>query len=320
MRKQPKSSKASAEREFVLALGLHLPGLEFVGRNLEPAQGEDAARAVEFIGRASGGRLVLVASLRGASAQATHAALELAAFARQHAEELRQRFECAHGPTLALLCDEPADELGQLLAPLLGEDVQLFARRAAVNGVLPANGTANGHGAHAANGTSGAGGTSSANGASAANSTRLELVPIRPASAPHAAHLPRAHATRASFLAALDEEPRALASWLWERLASPALGATLALEAREARWSDVRGPLCSLEVRGRALAARLAGLEEPIELESPSEGRGFLDAVVARRLEHALLDLGDPAEGPSQAAFDPRQPILTAAEIAAFHD
>ena len=281
MRKRTRGEKSGAGREFVLALGLHLPGFDLANGNLQPAEGQDAARAVELIGPARGGRLVLVSSLRGGAAERAHAALELSAFARREAEELRQRFECASGPTLALLCDEGANELGELLGPLLGEDLRLFARAPLRGG------------------------------------ERVELVAVRASSTAQAL---RPAATRASFLAALDEAPREWANLLWERLGSPAFGARAGFEGGAARWSDARGALCWLEARERALAGRLEGLDEWIELASAEDARGFLDAAVSQRLERVFLDLEAPGEGLLEAAFDPRQPILSEAEIAAFRD
>lgn len=281
MRKRTRGEKSGAGREFVLALGLHLPGFDLDVGNLQPVQGQDAARAVELIGPARGGRLVLVSSLRGSAAERAHAALELFSFARREAEDLRQRFECACGPTLALLCDEGASELGELLGPLLGEDLRLFARAPLRGG------------------------------------ERVELIPVLSSLAPPAA---RPATTRASFLAALDDAPRELAGFLWERLAAPALGARASFESGAARWSDARGPLCALEARERALSGRLEGLEESIELASLEEARGFLDAVVEARLERVVHELEAPGEAALDAAYDPRQPILSEAEIAAFRD
>ena len=69
-----------------------------------------------------------------------------------------------------------------------------------------------------------------------------------------------------------------------------------------------------------SLEGRLAGLDEAIELANEDEGRGFLDAVLALHLERLGGGMESPAETSRHAAFDPREPVLSEAEIAAFHE
>jgi hypothetical protein len=270
---------AGSEPELIAALELHLPGLELVDRELEIVRPGGKGRSAALVGRAAGGMLVLIEELEGPVEKTALRALELAALAREHARELLGRFECALGPTLVLLAGEEVHELGTLLAPLLGRELQLYACTQLRT--------------HA--------------------QTRLALAPVRGS---HAA----VPGSRAEFLAELDPGSRPVAERLWERLSAPALGARAEIGLAGVRWSDARGALCSLARGPAGLSGRLAGLDEAIELGNEADGRGFLDAVLALHLERAGMRMENPVESLPQAAFDPRTPLLSEAEIAAFHD
>jgi hypothetical protein len=269
-----------SEPELCSALELHLPGIELLDRELEIARGAGKARTVALVGRAAGGRLVLIEELEGPTEKTALRALELAALAREHAQELLGRFGCAQGPTLVLLAGEHAAELGNLLAPLLGRELQLF----------------------------------SCTQLRARSGTSLALSPLEGSRAE------RAPRSREDFLAELDPLVRPLAERLWERLSAPALGARAEIGSAGVRWSDARGALCSLAGGESGLCGRLPGLDEPIELGNEADGRGFLDAVLALHLERAGSAMKAPSQGTPESAFDPRTPLLSEAEIAAFHD
>jgi hypothetical protein len=268
------------ERELLGALELHLPGLSLLDHELEIQRGAGKLRAAALVARASGGQLVLIEELEGPPEKAALRALELAALAREHGPELLGRFDCAAGPLLVLLAGEHARELGALLAPLLGRELQLFSTAQLRTRA----------------------------------GTRIAVAPLCPGRASPGPP------SRAEFLAGLEAPTRALAEELWARLSAPALGARAEIGSAGVRWSDARGPLCSLARGERGLAGRLAGLDAPIELGNEAEGRGFLDAVLALHLERLGNEMEGPSEGAREAAFDPRQPVLSEAEIAAFHD
>ncbi len=269
-----------SEPELIGALELHLPGLVLLDRELEIVRGSAKGHAAALVGRAAGGLLVLIEELPGPSEKSVLRALELAALAREHAAELRARFECSAGPVLVLLAGEGARELGTLLAPLLGRELQLYS----LAQIRSRSGT------------------------------RIALAPLSGARSEPA--LP----TREDFLAQLEAEARALAERIWERLSAPALAARAEIGSAGVRWSDARGPLCSLARGAGGLQGRLVGLEEAIELGNEAEGRGFLDAVLALHLERLGLGMEGPSESMPQAGFDPREPVLSEAEIAAFHE
>jgi len=269
-----------SEPELLRALELHLPGLELVDRELEILRGGGTGRAAALVGRASGGQLVLIEELAGPSEKLALRALELLALVREHASELLRRFECESGPVLVLLAGEGARELGTLLAPLLGRELQLFA--------LTQLRTRSG--------------------------ARFAITPVSSARAEPAA------LTREDFLAQLEANARPVAERVWERLSAPALAARAEIGSAGARWSDARGPLCSLARGEHGLEGRLAGLEDSIELGNEAQERGFLDAVLALHLERAVNGMEAPSGPASQAGFDPREPVLTQAEIAAFHE
>ncbi|MBK7642901.1 MAG: hypothetical protein IPJ19_07595 [Planctomycetes bacterium] len=269
---------SGSEPELLRALELHLPGLEFLDRELEIQCSGEMLHAALLVGRTGDGSLVLLDELRGPPERCALRALELLAIAREHAGELQQRFGCARGPQLVLFVGEHARELAGLLAPLLGHGLLLFSSTRLRTRA----------------------------------GTRFSIAPLADASAPQA--LP----TREDFLATLDAGARALLDVLWERLAAPALGAHAEIGQAGVRWSDARGALCSLARGEQGLVGRISGLEEGIELGNEAEVRGFLDAVVALHLERLVGELEAPAEASTQAAFDPREPVLSAAEIAAF--
>jgi len=269
-----------SEAELLSALELHVPGLVLVDRDLEIVRGAGAGRAAALVGRASGGLLVLIEELTGPSDKAALRALELVALVREHASALLRRFECQCGPALVWIASEGARELGTLLAPLLGRDLQLYS----ITQLKTSSGT------------------------------RFALAPVTGTRAD--VPLP----TREDFLAELDLGTRPLAEQLWERLSAPALAAHAEIGSAGARWSDARGPLCSLARGAAGLEGRLAGLNESIELGNDPDVRGFLDAVLALHLEHALQGMEGPSEPAAQAGFDPREPVLSEAEIAAFHE
>ena len=269
----------ASEGELRTALELSLPGLELVDRELEIVRGGARVRAASLVARAAGGTLVLIEELEGPLEKAAVRALELAALQREHARELLGRFGCAQGPTLALLAAEHANELGTLLAPLLGRELRLY----------------------------------SATQFKTRAGSRIALVELL------AGQKERAPRSREDFLAALDARARVLAERLWERLSAPALGARAEIGSELVRWSDARGALCSLARGEGGLCGRLTGLDEAIELENEADGRGFLDAVLALHLERATGGMESPAAEAGQAAFDPRTPLLSEAEIAAFH-
>ncbi len=268
-----------SEPGLVAALELHLPGLVLLDRELEIVRGSVRLHAATLVARAAGGRLVLIEELPGPGEKSVLRALELAALAREHAAELRARFECRAGPLLVLLAGEGARELGTLLEPLLGREMQLYS--------LAQIRTRSG--------------------------ARIALAPLCGAAAASPAP------TREEFLAQLEAQARTLAERLWERLSAPALAARAEIGSAGVRWSDARGPLCSLARGDAGLEGRLAGLDEAIELGNESEGRGFLDAVLALHLERLGIGMEAPSESGSQAGFDPREPVLSEAEIAAFH-
>jgi hypothetical protein len=269
-----------SEPEFLRALELHVPGLAIVDRELEIVRGGGVGRAAALVGRTSGGLLVLIEELAGPSEKAALRALELVALVREHASALLRRFECQSGPALVLIAGEGARELGTLLAPLLGRELQLYS--------FTQLKTSSG----------------SRFALAAVTDTRME----------------RALPTREDFIAELEASARPLAEQLWERLSSPALSARAEIGTAGARWSDARGPLCTLTRGAVGLQGRLAGLNEPIELGNEADGRGFLDAVLALHLQRALQGIESPSEPAAQAGFDPREPVLSEAEIAAFHE
>jgi len=269
-----------SEPELLSALELHLPGIELLDRELEIARGAGKARTLALVGRAAGGRLVLIEELEGPPEKTALRALELAALARDHAQELLGRFGCALGPTLVLLAGEHAAELGNLLAPLLGRELQLF----------------------------------SCTQIRTRSSTSFALAPLAGSRAE------RAPRSREDFLAELAPPVRPLAEKLWQRLSAPALGARAEIGSAGVRWSDARGPLCSLAGGQDGLSGRLPGLDEAIELGNEADGRGFLDAVLALHLERTGGGMKAPAQASPDGAFDPRTPLLSEAEIAAFHD
>ena len=275
-----KALAPEAQHELVHALELHLPGLEIVDRELEIRHGDEAGRVAALVGRASGGLLVLIEALEGAPGPAALRALELCALVREHAQDLLRRFECSTGPRLVLLADEHAREIEVLLAPLLGPALQLF-------GVSELRSQAG---------------------------ARFGLVALSGARDAHA--LP----TRADFLAGLEAPARALAEFLWERLESPALGARAEIGGAGVRWSDARGVLCNLAREPNGLSGGLAGLDEALALGTEADARAFLDAVLGVHLQRLGDDLEGPVQGTSTAAFNPREPVLSEAEIAAFHD
>ena len=278
----PSSLAPGSETELLRALELHLPGLVLLDRELEIVRGAAKGHAAALVGRAAGRQLVLIDELHGPSEKSVLRALELAALLREHASELLARFDCSTGPLLVLLAGEGARELANLLAPLVGRELQLFS--------LAQIRTRSG--------------------------ARIALTPLT------AGGGVRAHAaapTREDFLAPLESDARALAERLWERLSSPALAARAEIGSAGVRWSDARGPLCSLARGDGRLEGRLAGLDEAIELANEAEGRGFLDAVLALHLERLGSGMESPSEASRQAAFDPREPVLSEAEIAAFH-
>jgi len=268
-----------SEPELLRALELHLPGLEFVDRELEILRGGGTGRAAALVGRASGRRLVLIEELVGPTEKTALRALELLALVREHASELLRRFECECGPALVLLAGDGARELGTLLAPLLGRELQLYSLTQ----------------------------LRSRSGA------RFAVTPVSPARAE------LAPPTREDFLGQLEASVRPLAERVWERLSAPALAARAEVGSAGARWSDARGPLCSLAVGEHGLEGRLAGLDASIELGNEAQERGFLDAVLALHLERALQGMEAPSGAAPQAGFDPREPVLSEAEIAAFH-
>jgi len=267
------------EPELVSSLELYLCGLAIVDRELEILRGASPLRAAALVGRAAGGELVLIEELEGPPEKTALRALELAALAREHAHELCARFDCANGPVLVLLASENARELGILLAPLLGEHMKLFSYS-----LLRTH-----------------------------SGSRLGIAPVLGESDFDKSR------SRAEFLEAFDAPTRALAESLWERLCSPALGARAEIGGTIVRWSDTRGPLCSLARGEQGLSGRLSGLDEPIELVNTADARGFLDAVLALHLERTLRGMESPDESAPEAAFDPRQPVLSQAEINAFH-
>ena len=269
-----------SEPELLSALELHLPGLEFVDRELEILRGGGPGRAAALVGRAAGRLLVLIEELVGPSEKTALRALELAALVREHAPDLLRRFECVRGPALVLLAGEDVRELGTLLAPLLGPELQLYS----FTELRTHSGT------------------------------RFVLVPVS------GARTERALPTREDFFAGFEARVRPLAERLWERLSAPALAARAEIGSTGARWSDARGPLCSLARGEGGLQGRLAGLDESIELGNEADGRGFLDAVLALHLERAGCGMEGPSQAASQAGFNPREPVLSEAEIAAFHD
>jgi hypothetical protein len=267
------------EPELVSSLELYLSGLVIIDRELEILRGASPLRAAALVGRAAGGELVLIEELEGPPEKTALRALELAALVREHAQELCARFDCARGPLLVLLASENARELGILLAPLLGARMKLFSYS-----LLRTH-----------------------------SGSRLGIAPVLGESD---CDQPR---SRAEFLESFDAPTRALAENLWERLGSRALGARAEIGGAFVRWSDMHGPLCSLPRSERGLSGRLSGLDEPIELANTAEVRGFLDAVLALHLERSLRGMESPDESAPQAAFDPRQPVLSQAEINAFH-
>src|SRR5689334_23448603 len=275
-----------SETELLRALELHLPGLVLLDRDLEIVRGAAKGHAAALVGRAAGRELVLIEELSGPNEKSVLRALELAALVREHAGELLARFECDRGPRLVLLAGEGARELGTLLAPLVGRELQLYS--------LAQLRTRSG--------------------------ARIALTPLTARAGEGGLRAQPAPPTREEFLAPLAAPARVLAEQLWERLSSPALAARAEIGSAGVRWSDARGPLCSLARGDGGLEGRLAGLDEAIELANEAEGRGFLDAVLALHLERLSNGMESPAESSRRAAFDPREPVLSEAEIAAFHE
>lgn len=127
-------------------------------------------------------------------------------------------------------------------------------------------------------------------------------------------------ATREAFMAALAPQPRACAERIVQTLESPALGARARIEARALHWSAAGAPLCSLHAVEAGLEGRLRGEDSPQVLRSPTDAAQFLDEVLREYLRIPASQPEDLGSITAKTAFDPRAPVLTHEEMAAFRD
>lgn len=146
-----------------------------------------------------------------------------------------------------------------------------------------------------------------------AQGTQLKLRPIAVDAAPLLA-------TREAFMAALAPQPRACAERIAQTLESPALGARARIEARTLHWSAAGAPLCSLHAVEAGLEGRVRGEESAQVLRSPTDAAQFLDEVLREYLRNPAAQPEDLGAITAKSAFDPRAPVLTHEELAAFRD
>lgn len=282
-----REERAALLAAFEADLSRLLPEVRIVDRGLDlsrgPVRGISSRRA-DLVALDAAGRPVIVLLVDGRGDDTLLAAVNALAFARQSGDALAQpRREAppsVHGARVALVAEAFSARTIEGLALLSESDLLLFEARRV----------------------------------DSAAGTQIRLARVTASAARRDEEPP---VTQKDFLARVGEARRSTAELLLRRLARVDAGIESRFEDGSASFHCEGRELCALEIQEGALRGSIPALKQRLPIHGPDDADAFLDEVLR---EHVLLlgeGWGTTPPPPRRAA---EAPILTAEEIAAFHD